>query len=146
LGEVFWLITDDNPVDLFLRHFPQYAAIFFGLDRAFHGRAYERDAQLLGSLPNYVRVSGQGCRRNWKTCHARKRRRCRTESRPTSGAPLHGYGTGYSYPAYTGYSYPAYGYGYGTGYSLRLIYMAIVPALSAAVSMPPLGIVGAKSD
>src|SRR6516225_5964867 len=27
----------------------------------------------------------------------------------------YGYGTGYSYPAYTGYSYPAYGY--GTGYS-----------------------------
>src|SRR6516225_9588888 len=38
----------------------------------------------------FVRVSGQGCRRNWKTCHAGKRRRCRTESRPTSGAALRG--------------------------------------------------------
>ena len=28
----------------------------------------------------------------------------------------------------------------------RLICMAIVPALSAAVSMPPLGVVGAKAD
>ena len=32
----------------------------------------------------------KGCRRNWKTCHAGKRRRCRTESRPTSGAALRG--------------------------------------------------------
>ena len=31
---------------------------------------------------------GQGGRRNWKTWHARKRRWCRTESRPTSGAAL----------------------------------------------------------
>jgi hypothetical protein len=38
----------------------------------------------------FVRESGQGCRRNWKTCHARKRRRCRTESRQTSGAALRG--------------------------------------------------------
>jgi hypothetical protein len=50
-------------------------------------------------LPNFgqmvgrqesVRVSGQGRRRNWKTRHARKRRRCRTESRPKSGAALRG--------------------------------------------------------
>ena len=37
-----------------------------------------------------VRVSGQGFRRSWKTWHARKRRWCRTESRPTSGAALRG--------------------------------------------------------
>jgi hypothetical protein len=68
------------------------------------------------------------------------------------------YGYGYSYPAY-GYGY-GYGYPYGTagfgyaansyapaytGYSsTRLTAMAMAPALSAAVSMPPLGVVGAK--
>ena len=39
VGGVFWLITDDDPVDMFLRHGPQYAALFFALDRAFEGRA-----------------------------------------------------------------------------------------------------------
>jgi hypothetical protein len=56
-------------------------------------------AVVLSASPNFgkvvgrkesVRVSGQGRRRNWKTCHAGKRRRCRTESRQTSGAALRG--------------------------------------------------------
>ena len=34
----------------------------------------------------------------------------------------------------------------GPATAIRLICMAIVPALSAAVSMPPLGVVGAKAD
>ena len=42
------------------------------------------------SAERNLSVSGQGRRRNWKTCHAGKRRRCRTESRPTSGAALRG--------------------------------------------------------
>jgi hypothetical protein len=73
------------------------------------------------------------------------------------------YGYGYGYPAYgygygAGYGYPAYGYGYGTGFgyaansyvrpipvtATRLTATAMAPALSAAVSMPPLGVVGAK--
>ena len=89
-----------------------------------------------------------------------------------SGPASSYYGYGYGYPAYGyGYSYPAYGY--GTGYSgmapvtatqvmamalpataSRLTAMAPVtttqvmvmaPALSAAVSMPPLGVVGPKT-
>ena len=54
-------------------------------------------------------------------------------------------GYGYGYPAYgygygTGYSYPAYGY--GTDYSTRPTAMATAVALSAVVSMPPLGVIG----
>src|SRR6516164_5088173 len=51
---VFCLFTDDDPVDVFLRHCPQHAAIFFGLDRAFERRAQKRDTQLLGSLPHRI--------------------------------------------------------------------------------------------
>src|SRR6516162_2712075 len=54
--EVFWLITNNDSIYMFLRHCPQYATIFFGLDRAFDGRAQERDTQLLGSFPQRICV------------------------------------------------------------------------------------------
>src|SRR5215469_4236519 len=68
-----------------------------------------------------------------------------------AGAGYGGWGGyGYGYPAYgygygTGYSYPSYGYGYGTGYNHPGYGYGLTGALSAAVSMAPLGIVGAKT-
>ena len=71
------------------------------------------------------------------------------------GAGYGGWG-GYGYG--TGYGYPAYGYGYGGAIVTRLMAMAMAlvtatrltatamaGALSAAVSMPPLGVIGAKT-
>src|SRR5215468_10549454 len=54
IGGVFWLIADNDPIHMFLCHCPQYAAIFFAFERAFHRRAQERDTQLLGSLPQLI--------------------------------------------------------------------------------------------